>query len=155
MTKATELLQQLRDDVNENGLSDAEGIYSSLSFSIHHNDIDVVCDSAVRMSPKDALWVSNQLIGFYRICTLDATPPVISFSLLRRGPTLDAHITCGTVDVVSELPEVIAQSSVKLGKYARDNGFTPGTHYYNLIDAWIPWECARTINLDRGEEGWI
>jgi hypothetical protein len=155
MTKATALLQQLQEEVNDTGLSDADGIYTSLSFSVHQNDIDLPSTGVVKMSPKDALWVSNQLRGFSRICTLEAPPPVVSLTLLRRGPTLDVYVTCETVDVISDLPNIISQTGVKLGRYATDNGFTPGTHYYNIVDAWVPWECARTVNLDRGEEGWI
>ena len=154
MSKATEVLQRLEEELNEYGLSGLDGVYTTYYLPSHHNDIDLTPSRPVKMDVKQALWVSN-LMKNARFCVLDGVSPVYSRTLLRRNGVIDIHVQCPSVDLVNELPDVIADSKVTLEKYARDLGFTPGMHYYNLIDAWVPWESVRVFNQEGNEEGWI
>jgi hypothetical protein len=154
MSKATEVLQRLEEELNEYGLSGLDGIYTTYYLPIHHNDINLTPSRPVTTSVKEALWVSNQMRSA-RFCVLDGVGPVYSRTLLRRGGVIDIHIQCPSVNFVKELPDVIADSKLILDKYSRDLGFTPGMHYYNLIDTWIPWESVRVFNQENNEEGWI
>ena len=154
MSKATEVLQQLEEELNDYGLSSFDGIYTSFYLPIHNTDIDLTPSRPVQMDVKQALWVSNQMKNT-RFCVLDGVAPVYSRTLLKKGGTLDVHINCPSIDVHNELPDVIADTKVLLEKYARDLGFTPGLHHYNLIDAWIPWDYVRVFSPETNEEGWI
>jgi hypothetical protein len=153
MTKATEVINHLFDHLNEQGMSSLEGIYSSYYFPIHTVDIDFEPRGIVKNSVKDALFITNQLKNSSRICVLsDTGPTVISTSYAKRGKSLDLHVTCGSVELLEELPEIIATNKKSLEKYSRDCGFTPGIHYYNLIDLWIPWNAIRTLDIEK--DGW-
>ena len=154
MSKATEVLQQLKEELNDYGLSSFDGIYTSYYIPIHHNDIDIDPVRPVMMDVKQALWVTNQMRNT-RLCVIDGVSPVHSRTLLRRNGSIDLHVNCPSINVHSELPGVIADSKTILEKYSRDLGFTPGMHYYNLVDAWVPWELVRTLNPETNEEGWI
>jgi hypothetical protein len=154
MTKATDKIQQLIEEVNDCGLSGADGVYSYLTFSIHHNDIDIVPSGPVKMDLKEAMFITNTLKGFPRHVTVEGHDPVICRSLVQKGGTLDLHVSCSSVEIQLEMANVIAEGKVFLEKYSRDLGFTPGTHHYNVLDGWIPWESVRTVDLDLTEEGW-
>jgi hypothetical protein len=154
MSKATEVLQQLEEELNEYGLSSFDGIYTNYYFPIHHNDIDLVPTRPVKMDVKQALWVTNQMKNT-RVCVLEGVAPVQSRTFLKRNGMMDIHINCSSVNILEELPDIIAESKVILEKYSRDLGFTPGMHYYNLVDCWAPWESVRVLNSENNEEGWI
>lgn len=156
MTKATTRINELVEEINDNGLSVEDGISLPHSFLIHHNNIDVVPSRPTKMDLKETMRINNLLRGPVRVATMEGRAPVISRSLLKRGNrTLDIYVTCGTTTCPGELSEIMAENKVTLDKYCRDLGFTPGWHSYNILDAWIPWDSVRTIDLDRGDEGWI
>ena len=153
MTKATEVLKQLFEELNDQGMSSFEGIYSPYYFPIHQVDVDIEPSGIVRNSVKDALFVTSELKKKTRICVLsDPTNLVLSVAYAIRNQSLDMHVTCASVDIVSELPEILATNKRSLEKYSRDCGFTPGIHYYNLIDAWVPWDSVKTMDIER--DGW-
>jgi len=153
MTKATEVLKQLFEDINDQGMSSLEGIYTSYYFPIHQADIDLEPQEIVRNNVKDAMFLTSQLKNNPRICFLtEVSYSVLSVTYAKRGQSLDLHVTCGSVDLVNELPEIIAANKKSLAKYSLDCGFTPGIHYYNLIDAWVPWESVKTMDLEK--DGW-
>jgi len=152
MTKATEVIQHMVDELNDSGLSSMDGIYASLYFPIHQQDIDVELTAPARMDVKEALSISKDLKDGARACFTQKKGEVISRAYTRRGSSLDVHITCGTVDMSVELSQIMAETRFHLNKYATDAGFTPGIHYYNILDAYLPWEVVRTV--DQVEEGW-
>ena len=154
MSKATEVLSQLFEEVNDGGISSLEGIYTSLYFPIHQLDIDIEPEGIVKNNLKDAMFITNQLKNKVRICVINNDGPIVlTTAYAKRGRSLDVHVTCGSVDIVEQLPQVLATTKRSLSKYAIDCGFTPGIHYYNLVDAWIPWSSARTVELEG--DGWI
>ena len=153
MSKATEVLSQLFEEVNDGGMSSMDGIYTSLYFPIHHLDIDIEPEGILKNYVKDSLFITNQLNNKARICVINNDGPIIlTTAYAKREKSLDLHVTCSSIDIVEELPQVLASMKKSLGKYALDCGFTPGIHYYNLIDAWIPWSSARTVELEG--DGW-
>lgn len=154
MTKATDKIQQLIEEINDNGLSGSEGVYSYVSFDIHHNDVDVDPPGPVKMNINQILWASNILKNDPRVVVLEGVDPVICKCLVKRAGVLDIHVTCSSLELQLDMAKVMAESRMFLDKFCRDVGFTPGMHYYNILDAWIPWESVRTVNLDRIEEGW-
>jgi len=153
MTKATEVLNHLYDNISEQGMSSLEGIYTSYYFPIHNADVDLEPKGIARNNLKDAMFVTSQLKNNPRICVLsEIDHKTLSITYAKRGKSLDLHTTCGSVDLVNELPEIIACNKKSLEKYSSDCGFTPGLHYYNLIDLWVPWGSVKTLDIER--DGW-
>lgn len=155
MIKATDKIQQLLEEVNDTGLSGSEGVYRYVSFEIHHNDVDVDPSGPVKMNINQVIWASNILKNEPRVAVLEGMGPVVCKCLVKRAGVLDIHVTCSSLELQLEMARVMAESRMFLDKFCKDTGFTPGTHYYNILDAWIPWESVRTVDLDRSEEGWI
>jgi hypothetical protein len=154
MTKATDKIQELIEEINDTGLSGSEGIYKYVSFEVHHNDVDVNPTGPVKMNINQILWASNILKNDPRVVVLEGVDPVICKCLVKRAGVLDIHVTCSSLELQLDMARIMAESRMFLDKFCRDVGFTPGTHHYNILDAVIPWESVRTVNLERTEEGW-
>lgn len=153
--KATEKIQQLLEDINNEGLSGVNGVYAHVHFKIDHGDVDVEPKGIVRMNLKDAMTVSNQMRNAPRVVVLDGEDPVICRCLHKRGGHLDIHVTCSSTEFPNDIETVMASAKVQLEKFAKDCGFTPGEHHYNILDAYVPWESARVVYLEKDQEGWI
>lgn len=157
MTKATETIKYVIDEVHAHGISGFNGIYSYVHFTIDCSDVDIESKTPTKMSLKDALAAPKSFEDNGKIFEMEHEGNVICKILARRCEKLDYHVTYSHADITEELEDIVASGRDTLEKFSRDLGFTPGRMIYNILDATISWDSVKTYYglTDQEEEGWI